>query len=212
MKCLPSGRKNGQRCEVCCVVSRLVASTGVPPAALTRISPDCVLGENRMTPPGPHAPPRPKGASAMICGESPLISMVLSLPSAKNPRERLSGAQKGKTAFSVPASSRETRELTGRTQSVVLPSACEAVKAIDAPSGESTGGPAESPVRLSVVLSGGLMTLRMDGDGAAGGWSRNPTAAPKDRKSTRAAIQIRRGRFSVAGWDAGCGGDTFPDA
>src|SRR5690348_14014033 len=165
-----------------------------------------------MTPPGPHAPPRPKGASAIICGESPLTSMVLSLPSAKNPNDRLSGAQKGKTAFSVPASSWGSRELTGRIQSVVLPSACEAVKAIEAPSGESTGGPAESPVRLRVVLSGGLMTLRMDGDGAAGRRRRNPAAAPSTIAASRAAIQIGRGCFSGTGTDAGKGGDAFSDA
>ena len=43
----------------------------------------------------------------------------------------------------------------GRTQSTILPSSPVAVKAIEAPSGESTGGPAPSPARLIVVFSGG---------------------------------------------------------
>src|SRR5580698_2008002 len=113
-------------------------------------------GENRITPPGPQAPPRPRGASLTIWVEPPSRSTVLSLPSAKNPRERLSGDQKGKVALSVPGSSRASTVLVGRTQSAILPSVPVAANARDAPSGDATGGPAESPVRLNVVFSGGL--------------------------------------------------------
>src|SRR3954449_7184243 len=105
--------------------------------------------------------------------------MVFNLPSAKNPMERLSGDQNGKTAFSVAASRRASSEFAGRTQTLVWLSVPVAVKATYVPSGDKTGGPAESPVRLSVVFSGGLMTLRMDGAGRTGGWSRNPAAAPR---------------------------------
>ncbi len=100
---------------------------------------------------------RKLSASSRLRGRS-----SFSLPSAKNPRERLSGDQKGKIAPSVPGSACASSEFMGRTQSAVLPSAPVAANAMDAPSGESTGGPAESPVRLNVVFSGGSMTVRME--------------------------------------------------
>src|SRR5580658_4025057 len=116
-----------------------------------------------MMPSAPQAPPRPKGASAMIWAEPPERSTVFNLPLAKNAMERLSKDQKGKIALSVSGSWRASSELAGRTQIVVLPSAPEAAKAIADPSGERTGGPALSPVRLTWAFSGGLMTVRMDG-------------------------------------------------
>ena len=79
-------------------------------------------GENRITPPGPQAPPRPNGASATTCAEPPLISIVFSLASAKNPSERLSGDQNGKIPPSVPGRMRASSELVGRIHSWVLPS------------------------------------------------------------------------------------------
>src|SRR5580698_4395298 len=120
-----------------------------------------------MVPSGAHAPPRPKGASAMIWADPPSISMVFNRPSPKNAMERLSGDQKGKVAFSEPGMGCASSEFVGRSQSIVLLSTPEAAKAMAEPSGERTGGPAESPMRLSVVFSGGLMTVRMDcADGA----------------------------------------------
>src|ERR1700680_3546547 len=127
------------------------AATGAPPLALTRMSGDRVLGANRI-PPGPQAPPRPFAASVTTCASPPLTSIVLSLPSAKNPTARLSGAQKGKIAPSVPGSWRGSGTFMGRTQSTLLPSAPLAAKAIDPPSGDSTGGPAASPVKAKVAL------------------------------------------------------------
>ena len=59
-----------------------------------------------MTPSRLHVPPRPIGASAKVCAAPPAISSRLSLPSAKNPIERLSGDQKGYAPPSVPASGR----------------------------------------------------------------------------------------------------------
>src|ERR1700693_490670 len=97
----------------------------------------------------------------MITAEPPLISIVFNLLSAKNPRERLSGDQKGKIAPSVPARERASRVFTGRIQRAVLPSAAVAAKRSDDASGDKTGGRAKSPVRLSEVLAGGSMTVRM---------------------------------------------------
>src|SRR5579862_5447648 len=105
----------GQRCEECWATSILVTAAGVPPLALTwrmgEIGPD----ENIMVP-GPHDPPRPRGASQMTVGESPVKSTVFTLASAKKPSERLSGDQKGKIASSVPESERASSEFIGRTQ------------------------------------------------------------------------------------------------
>src|ERR1700693_5612814 len=134
---------------------------GVPPLALTRLRPVWVWGENTITPPGPQAPPRPKGASAMVWVEPPSMSMVFSLPSAKNTRDGLAGDQKGKIALSVPDNWCASVEFIGRTQSVILPSALAAANATNAPSGDNTGGPAPSPVRVRVAFSGGLITVRM---------------------------------------------------
>src|SRR6266853_5171669 len=136
---------------------------GVPPLALTRIRGACGDGENTITPPGPQAPPRPSWASQITCVEPPFRSIVFNLLSAKNPSERLSGDQKGKIALSVSGSAWASSEFMGRTHRPVLPSAPVAANTIDVPSDESTGGPAPSPVRLSVVFSGGLMTVRMAG-------------------------------------------------
>src|SRR5580698_3167774 len=203
-KCLPSGRKNGQRWEVCCVKSSFVTGTGVPPPAFTRISGDCVLAEKRITPSAPHAPPRPKGASATTCTE-PLKSTVFNLPSAKNPSDRLSGDQKGKTAFSLPDRMCASNESIGRTHIAVLPSDLLAVKASMLPSGDKTGGPAESPVRLSVVPSGGLMTVRITG---AGGPERlintpivnpNPSAIRKlNAHQSGSCLRARLGMADIA--------------
>src|SRR5258708_34278705 len=134
---------------------------GVPPLALTRIRGACGAGEDRITPPGPQQPPRQSWASQITCVEPPFRSIVFNLLSAKNPSERLSGDQKGRIALSVSESAWASSEFIGRTHRPVLPSALVAAKAIEVPSGESTGGPAPSPARLSVVFSGGLMTVRM---------------------------------------------------
>ena len=60
-----------------------------------------------MTPSAFQVPPRPLGAGASVCGVPPPpepTSSRLSVPSATKPTARLSGAQKGKVAPSVPAS------------------------------------------------------------------------------------------------------------
>src|SRR6202521_181958 len=97
----------------------------------------------------------------MVTAEPPLISIVFNLLSAKNPRERLSVDQKGKIAASLPARERASSVFRGRIQRAVLPSAPVAANASDEPSGDKTGGPAKSPVRLSGVVGGASMTVRM---------------------------------------------------
>src|SRR5579863_9833106 len=156
----------------------VVKAEGVPPLALIRSKGEIGPAENRITSSGPHVAPRPSVASQTTCAAPPLRSIVFSLVSAKNPTERLSGDQNGNIAPAVPASMRASNVFVGRTQSAVLPSAAVAAKTIDAPSGESTGGPAESPVRLRLVFSGGSMTARMECTGWAGWLKRIAAAAP----------------------------------
>src|SRR5664279_6252946 len=162
---------------------------GVPPLALTRIRGACGLGENRITPSGPHVPPRPSATSQTANGEPLLRSIVFSFVSAKNPSERLSGDQKGKIAFSVPGITRASSTFMGRTPSAVFPSAPVAANAMDVPSGDSTGGPAVSPVRLSVDFSGGLMTVRVDGAGGLGRLKKTPASTPSAMAATSATAQ-----------------------
>ena len=57
-----------------------------------------------MTPSRFHAPPRGTGASQIVRGGSPKVSMRLSFPSAKKPMDRPSGDQKGSDGLSVPGS------------------------------------------------------------------------------------------------------------
>jgi hypothetical protein len=65
----------------------------MPPAAETRLSPPVALPKI-ITPSRVHAPPRTKGIpSQRTWGRPPEISIFLSLPSAKNARNRLSGDQ-----------------------------------------------------------------------------------------------------------------------
>ena len=61
-------------------------------------------GAKSMVPFGLQLPPNARGASASTSGFPPSRSRRFSFPSAKKPIERLSGAQNGKLAPSVPAS------------------------------------------------------------------------------------------------------------
>src|SRR5215469_1749121 len=101
-------------------------------------------------------------------------------------------------AFSLPESGWASSELTGRIQTLVLLSVPVAVKAMSSPLGDKTGGPAESPLRLSVVFSGGSMTVRTDWVLRAGRRSSHPAAAPRMSAAIRTAIQGRCGCFAAA--------------
>src|SRR5579884_1502629 len=177
-KCLPSGRKNGQRCEECRLVSNFVSGVGEPPLALTCSKAPIGDGENTITPVELQAPPRPSCASQIACAVVALRSMIRSLPLAKNPSERLSGDQKGKIASLVSGRMRASAPLMGRTQRFVLPPLPTAVNARYEASGESTGGPARSEVKRNCSSGGGLITARMlTGEGAVR--SRYPARTPR---------------------------------
>src|SRR5260370_20848172 len=92
------GKKIGQRWKVCAAEARRVRVSTEPPLAETRMSAALVSGSNRMSPAALQEPPRGDGASAMAIGTRPFKSVVFNLPSAKKPRERLSGDQNGKMA------------------------------------------------------------------------------------------------------------------
>src|ERR1035438_1562357 len=149
-------------------------------------------GEKMISPSGPQPPPRPICTAQTTCTESPLRSMVFNWPSAKNPRARLSGDQNGKIAPSVSGSARASSEFIERIQSAVLPSTPVAAKAIDAPSGERTSGPASSPVRLSVVLSGGLMRARILLSDGWERWRKLPATSASTTAMTIAIAQPSR--------------------
>src|SRR5439155_2264781 len=100
-KCLPSGRKTGEK-GLLLLASTLLTGVHVPPVASTRSrGPWDVkrITPSRFQAPGP---PPPIPVSHKTWTAPPLAGMVLSFPSAKNPMERLSGDQKGSVALSVP--------------------------------------------------------------------------------------------------------------
>src|SRR6185503_3951195 len=104
-------------------------------------------------------PPRPLGASHMVCGDPPLAATLLSLRPARNPRYRLSGDQNGNDAPSVPGTGRASSDARGRTQSWVRPSSSVAVNARTRPSGETASAP-------RLVFSGaGAASFTMRGSG-----------------------------------------------
>src|SRR5262245_15183212 len=118
------------------------------------------FGEKRITPSRLHAPPRGLPAFASVCTAPPSISIRLSLPSAKNPSDRLSGDQKGKVAPSVPGSGRAERESRGRSHNRDwLPSV--ATNAIVRPSGEIAN-------EIGSAVEGVVTSTRNSGAWAAG--------------------------------------------
>ena len=107
----------------------MTAGTAVPPAAETRWIGSLAWPSKRMTPSELHVPSEPVGASQIFCGGPPVTSTFFNLPSATNPRKRLSGDQKGRVAPSVPARGCAASAFSGRTQIRVLPAASVALKA-----------------------------------------------------------------------------------
>src|SRR3954465_5271088 len=154
--CLPSGRTCGQRWVVCCPSTSLVAGVELPPKADTFDSAARKSGEYKMTSPGPHDPPRPTAASQIAIPGPWAASTFLSFPSEKYAIILLSGDQNGNVAFSVPASSMAFNESSGRTQRSLFPSML-ATNASFLPSGETTTGPATSPMNSNRAFEGGLM-------------------------------------------------------
>src|SRR5581483_3176786 len=103
--------------------------------------------------------------------------------------ERLSGDQNGKIAPVVSGNIRASSVSTGRTQSMILPSGPVAVNATLDPSGAKTGGPAKSPLKFSVVFSGGLITVRIDCAGRFGCNKKIPATAPSTSAANTPAVQ-----------------------
>src|SRR3972149_3115566 len=85
------------------------------------------------------------GASHSVMGGPPETSIFLSFPSAKNPRKRLSGDQKGDVAPSVPASDSASSGSSERAHRSDLPSVFVATKARRWPSGETAREPVKLP-------------------------------------------------------------------
>src|SRR5271166_726544 len=209
-KCVPPGRKNGQRWEECRLVSNVVSGVGEPPLALTCSKAPIGDGENAMTPVGLQAPPRPSCASQTVSAVVALRSMVRSLPLAKKPRARLSGDQKGKIASLVSGRVRASAPFMGRTQRFVLPSLLTAVNATYEPSGESTGGPARSEVKRNCWLGGGLITARMlAGEGTER--SKYPASTPRAIAAESSANQSTRPAAGLVA-DSASAGATRIDA
>src|SRR5207245_1989764 len=130
-------------------------------------------------------PPRAMEVSQMVSGGPPCASIFLSLESAKNPMERLSGDQKGKEAPSVPSRGRADRESSGRTHRSSLPSGVRATKASRRPSGDTATGPEEMPPNRKADFSGGRIEERM---------ARSPVAPPRERARTRNRVAAARRR------------------
>src|SRR5262245_51345266 len=115
----------------------VVTIWGAPPLADTRRIADKVP-EKRITPPGPHVPPRGSDASQIVCTGPPATSTRFSFPCAKNAIDRLSGDQNGNDASSVPASALGATASSGRTHSIESLPATSATNARYCPSGDSS--------------------------------------------------------------------------
>src|ERR1039457_2577805 len=90
----PSGRNHGERLVFSPrAASSFEAGIVAPPAAATRIRALVLSGAKTMTPWGLQEPPRGGNASAKVSGVPPAGSILLSLPSAANALEQLSGDQ-----------------------------------------------------------------------------------------------------------------------
>src|SRR5690242_12787173 len=100
----PSGRNCGQDCLVSpAAVSIAVTGVGAPPDAGARISGLPLPREYTITPPAFQVPPSPPVARSLansqtVAGEPPETLIFLTLSSAKNPMNWLSGDQKGSVA------------------------------------------------------------------------------------------------------------------
>src|SRR5579863_3715011 len=95
-KCFPSGKNTGQRRPLCPrVLSMTLIWVGVPPEASTRDRPEVTSGAKTITPSLFQVPPRPEGASQIVCTGPPDTSSFFNCASAKNARDRPSADQKG---------------------------------------------------------------------------------------------------------------------
>src|SRR6266508_20559 len=138
-----------------------------------------LVPSKRITPSALQEPSAPLGASQIFWAGPPETSIFLSFPSAKNPRKRLSGDQKGRVVPSVPASGCAEKAFNALIQIRVFPEASVALKARYRPSGEIRGVSIET-------TSEGVATPNRTLRGRAGARRTNPTAR------TAAAGFVRR--------------------
>src|SRR5206468_12589155 len=133
----PSGKNQGYRCVVSCREESIrVTGEGVPPESGMRLI-GAEGDAKRITPWRLHVPPIPLGAAShRTTGGPPETSIRFNFPSAKKPTDFASGDQKGKSAFSVPASGCAATLSSGCTQSCLFAPGAPATKAIRPPSGE----------------------------------------------------------------------------
>src|SRR5580693_2473238 len=160
-KCLPSGRKAGQRWLFSLRdISNFEIVSVFPPAAETRSNGDVVLGVKTIVPSEPQAPPRAFATSHKLCGGPPSALIFFSLPLAKNPNSCPSADQNGYMASSVPARACAVKAVSGRTYRRILPFSSRAVNTSRVPSGDSTGGPEEGSMVTKDVPGGGRIAER----------------------------------------------------
>src|SRR5512132_2932061 len=97
-----------------------------------------------ITPLAFQEPPQPSPrASHTVCTGPPAAAILLILPPAKNPMERLSADQKGELASSVPASGCAVTDSRARTHRTTLPSVILR-RTTRRPSGETAKEPRNS--------------------------------------------------------------------
>ena len=109
---------------------------GIPPSAETRCNAPVDDGAKTITLSRFHVPPRPNSASHTTIAGPPSMRILLSLPSAKKPIERLSGDQNGNVASSVPGRTCASTALKRSHARAECPSRLLATNTIELPSGE----------------------------------------------------------------------------
>src|SRR5437868_8005682 len=108
-------------------------------------------------------PPLPNGASQRTMAEPSSGLIFFSFPSAKNANQCPSADQNGNEAPSLPSTALALRLPSGRIQISAVPLESMATKANCVPSGEIATEPPLSPIKLSVVPSGGSTNDLRDG-------------------------------------------------
>src|SRR6266545_7141423 len=134
----------------------------------------------RITPSGLQEPSAPVVASQIFWAGPPETSTFFNFPSAKKPRNRLSGDQKGRLVPSVPARGCAEKAFNALIQIRALPEESVALKARCFPSGEIRGVSIETTSE-GVAISN--RTLR----GRPGARRTNPTARTAAAASPTAA-------------------------
>src|SRR5665213_45146 len=173
-----------------------VTSVGMPPAAETRRSGPLGLPPNKITLSLLQAPvPTWDGDEHRVCGGPPATSIFLSSLPAENPRNRLSGDQKGDDEPSVPGSCRHWSVSRSRIHRPAL-SPVE-LKTSLCPSGET------ETYWLNCTPSGRVTSKRAARAGADG--FHHSSAAPAARITSNAPASAGHSHFLCEGVCTGIG-------